>query len=401
VKRFLLCLGLSVAACGAAACGGTSEEVGSGGAPPPGSGGGGMGGSPPSVGGQGGDGPSFIEQACPEGTYAVALDEDGMLACEAIDAGALAAPVNDACAVYSGWNDGCNGCLGPPSKWGRAGDALCEIGAGEDNSCVEPVLAGAAVPMFGLNTNGDVDGNDTFHFGLHCPAVGETPTPGPCGPGEYVVSATPEGTTQCLPAGKLAVNYVRDECGLYAGWRDGCDGCVDPPSKWGHTHGTSCEIGAGAEMTCAAQFLAGDWVVQIGVNADGDVDGNDKFYLGLECAAPADAGGPASGRCPFGQLVVGLHADNTLECASPAAVMAATLRESCFTYFGYTDGCEGCLADPAKWGRASSVACEPGAGGDSGCVSANLGGADVALVGMNTDGDVDGNDMFYVGFRCE
>jgi hypothetical protein len=349
----------------------------------------------------GGERGSFIEQACPPGSFGVAIDAEGMLACASLDESAIVAGVNDRCALYLGWNDGCNGCAGPPSKWGRAGAMGCENGAGEDNSCIAPTLGGVTVPLYGLNTNGDVDGNDTWRFGLHCPLPGETPTAGPCAPGEHLVAASPDGKSGCLPIGKLVAGYVREGCGLYAGWRDGCDGCIAPPSKWGRTRGTGCEIGAGADMSCAAQFIDGDWVVQVGVNADGDVDGNDKLYLGMSCEAVASAGGPAEGRCPFGQIVVGLHADGTIECLSPADVIAASLRQRCHVYFGYTDGCEGCLADPVKWGRASSVACEAGAGSDSGCVATTLGGADVALVGLNTDGDVDGNDMFYVGLVCE
>jgi hypothetical protein len=48
----------------------------------------------------------------------------------------------------------------------------------------------------------------------------------------------------------------------------------------------------------------------------------------------------------------------------------------------------------------SAASCEAGAGSDSGCVTATLGNQSLALIGLNTDGDVDGNDMFHLGWRC-
>lgn len=74
-------------------------------------------------------------------------------------------------------------------------------------------------------------------------------------------------------------SYIHNNCYIYMGWRDHCgNGCNSTPSVWaqkriGNT-GNSCDGGQG-ERTCS-----GGWA---GVGTDGDVDGNDKFYVRLVC----------------------------------------------------------------------------------------------------------------------
>ena len=62
-----------------------------------------------------------------------------------------------------------------------------------------------------------------------------------------------------------------------AGWRDDCDGCLNTPHKWvealangqcGHTHG--------ADTHCRHD----NWV---GLNTDGDVNGDDVFHYKFIC----------------------------------------------------------------------------------------------------------------------
>ena len=43
--------------------------------------------------------------------------------------------------------------------------------AGTDNTCAKQTLGGKSITLFGLNTDGDVDGNDKFHTSLHCTAA--------------------------------------------------------------------------------------------------------------------------------------------------------------------------------------------------------------------------------------
>jgi hypothetical protein len=67
------------------------------------------------------------------------------------------------------------------------------------------------------------------------------------------------------------------------GWRDGCNGCTTPPTKWGRVSHAGCENGTGADNTCASTPLDGASVQLFGLNIDGDVDDNDKFYVGMAC----------------------------------------------------------------------------------------------------------------------
>ena len=105
--------------------------------------------------------------------------------------------------------------------------------------------------------------------------------------------------------------------------------------------------------------------------------------------------------CPAGQLVVAIEADGQIRCASPLPAAEAVIRTGCQLYFGWRDSCDGCQLPPAKWGRVSHAACENGAGADDTCAPAQLNGNSVPLFGLNTDGDVDGNDKFYLGLQCQ
>jgi len=69
--------------------------------------------------------------------------------------------------VYFGWRDGCDGCTAPPAKWGQVKVGGCTLGVGADDTCGKFAF-GQTVDMFGLNTDGDVDGNDAFYATLSC-----------------------------------------------------------------------------------------------------------------------------------------------------------------------------------------------------------------------------------------
>jgi hypothetical protein len=48
-------------------------------------------------------------------------------------------------------------------------------------------------------------------------------------------------------------------------------------------HSAVCANGAGADNTCGTFMLGDDSVTMFGLNPDGDVDGNDKLYVGFRC----------------------------------------------------------------------------------------------------------------------
>jgi len=356
---------------------------------------GGKGGSP-AVGGSDG-GAKLMAQSCPDGSYAVDLDADGMLICAPFDAD-VAAAVQQGCSLYFGWRDGCSGCSAGPSKAGRVDASSCDNIAGADNTCTEATLGAASLPLFGLNTDGDVDGNDMFYAGWYCLRDGETSSVGPCGSGEHAVRVTALGHVTCMSSVRMVAEYVRDHCSLYFGWRDGCSGCPDPPAKWGFQRGTVCELGVGSDSVCGIPFVDAQWVPMVGINTDGDVDDNDTFFVGLSCDEGSADTQPATERCPFGTLLVGINDDGTLQCASPSVDIAPIVRSACRVYFGYRDGCGGCTDPPAKWGSTSTLDCDPTGG--STCGAHLLDGATINLLGINTDGDVDGNDKLYVGLSC-
>ncbi len=78
-------------------------------------------------------------------------------------------------------------------------------------------------------------------------------------------------------------DYVNENCYLYFGWRDACDGCTAPPTKWGRTSDSNCTNGAGAGNSCTHAVLNGANVQLFGLDPDGDVDTTDKFYIGIKC----------------------------------------------------------------------------------------------------------------------
>ncbi len=104
-----------------------------------------------------------------------------------------------------------------------------------------------------------------------------------CPPGQFVTGTTTDGSFQCASPAVAFQTYVTDNCEVVFGWRDECNGCTDPPSKWGRVKVGSCALGIGADDTCGKYTLGGTSVDMFGVNPDGNVDGNDTFYVGLRC----------------------------------------------------------------------------------------------------------------------
>lgn len=403
---------------GACATGGTVETGGtgaggSGGERPAGSGGsGGTTGSAGSGGstttttvstsGSGGSGAGggLTESACPPGSYATGLDFANKLVCAPLSPEARDA-INEGCSIYLGWRDACTGCDLEPAKWGRAWAKGCENGVGADDTCSAPTLDGVAVQLFGLSPDGDVNQDDKLYMGFHCPAAAGTAVDGPCEPGSYATALPGDGTSKCVPAAAPVLDHVRARCSLYFGWRDSCDGCTSAPDRWGRIGPSGCTIGAGDTGTCTTPMLGGEAVQTFGLNPGGDVDGNDKLYVALHCEAPQAASTKTKGACPAGQLITSVAADGTLTCESPAEVVAAYFDEHCTAYFGWRDGCNACTDAPTKWGRLRDDFCTNDSGVDNTCTETILGGATLSMFGLNTDGDVNGDDKLYVGLRCD
>jgi hypothetical protein len=153
----------------------------------------------------------------------------------------------------------------------------------------------------------------------------------------------------------------------------------------------------GSDSTCAVSTLGGKSVRLLGLNPDGDVDTNDRFYVGMKCAGSETS---SIGQCPSGQLAVGISGGK-VQCASVASAVRSYFASKCNVYLGWRDDCDGCTTSPSKWGRTTQNLCSIGAGTDGSCTLASLGGENVRLYGLNPDGDVDGNDKLYYGFRCE
>lgn len=193
--------------------------------------------------------------------------------------------VRSHCSVYLGWNDSCDGCTSPPTKWGHANDVDCVSGAGTNGTCTTATLAGETVKLFGLNTDGDTDGNDKFHIGLSCSA--STPsgvaTNGQCADGEFVIGVEADGEIKCGDPSQGFADYLANRCSLFFGWRDSCDACTAPPTKWGQVSVGSCANGTGADDTCTTMTLGGATLQMFGLSPDGNVNADDTFYVGFRC----------------------------------------------------------------------------------------------------------------------
>jgi hypothetical protein len=401
---------LVVAAASLAACatgtivvegggGGSSGDGGGGGAAPTASSGGQQQGAQSSASGGQTTGGGGVARDCPPGEFLKSIDSSGALSCGPIDA-ATREGVNTGCSVYFGQRDTCSGCSLPPTKWGSVGGDTCAIGAGADSTCAAANLGGKDMTLFGLNLDGDVNADDKLYLGFSCGEGSVGSTPGPCGEDKFATGINGASLT-CSPASGSVLGYVRERCSLYFGQRDSCNGCEDPPVRWGSVGTTACDPGVGVGNTCTTVPLGGVDVNLFGLDLDGDGNNDDKYHLGMRCAPPEEATSVGKGSCPDGQLVAGIQGDGSLRCVSPAPVIAAFVADHCAVTFGFRDSCDGCVNPPAKWGRVRSGSCELGVGVDDTCSSATLGSDEIKLFGLNADGDVDGNDKLYIGLRCD
>lgn len=227
------------------------------------------------------------------------------------------------------------------------------------------------------------------------------------GEGSLNPSACPEGEVAlgydgeeliCASLEEASRAAMNDNCQIYFGHRDNCDDCADPPDKSGYSGG-SCSLINGNNSGCIDVILGGYELPMIGIDLTGDVNDDDKFYFGFDCA-PVDPLTTDAQMCPAGYFVVGIDDEGEPTCSNLASVVSEWGRESCGVYFGWRDSCPECSETPAKWVYADASDCSSGAGDNNVCVGINVDGRVVNLAGLNTDGDVNTDDSFYLSVGC-
>lgn len=106
--------------------------------------------------------------------------------------------------------------------------------------------------------------------------------------GYYVDPASTTNLNALNVGGKALATYIRDyvnaNCYVYFGWRDSCNGCTTAPIKYGRARGLTSGCGTvGTDSSCTVHTLFSQSVQMHGLSTDGDVDGNDKFWIGFKC----------------------------------------------------------------------------------------------------------------------
>jgi len=242
-----------------------------------------------------------------------------------------------------------------------------------------------------------------------------------CPGGQIVYGLNANGTLLC---GDGSVDYAAraGEANLFGGV--GPNGYVRSDQDCAENE-IVLGINADGTLRCAAGAVAfadksGNADSLGGVPASGYVRANQRCPAGqvanglnangtLSCAAPAtDAttlgGVAASGyvrsnqSCPAGSVLSGFNAAGAPQCTS----LGSYINANCTLYFGWRDTCDGCTSGPSKVGSVSGDACTNLAGGNNTCVSVDLGSdRGVRMLGINTDGDVNEDDKFFIGIRCK
>ncbi|MDO9015481.1 MAG: hypothetical protein Q8S73_22990 [Deltaproteobacteria bacterium] len=342
------------------------------------------------------------ERRCPAGMFVTGLAAGGALVCSDL-ADAVRRYVDGSCRVHLGWQDTCNGCAGPPAKWGSVGASTCAIGGGADNSCIAASAGSAPVQLFGVNPDGDVDGNDVLYAGIACSAPASVARTGGCPAGQFATGFDAAGQPLCAALDPAARTAIGRDCFLYGGWRDECPRCtVTPPTKWDRVNDSICQnlVGPNGD-TCTQPSLGGTPVRMLGLDFDGDVNNDDQIYVGLRCEASGGTqGSGAVDACPRDQAAYGIGANRALLCAPVDPVVHTYFASSCYLYLGWQDSCGGCTRPPVKWGRVSPTTCDNGAGADNTCTMQTLGSTALPMFGLNFDGDVDNNDLLNLGLHC-
>lgn len=102
-----------------------------------------------------------------------------------------------------------------------------------------------------------------------------------CGSNEFMTGIDATGNPLCTSM----TTWVNNHCYVYFGWKDSCDGCTTFPDKYGRTRGNTssgCST-TGTDNSCQNFTINSQAVRMMGLNMDGDVNGDDKFWIGIKC----------------------------------------------------------------------------------------------------------------------
>ena len=233
-----------------------------------------------------------------------------------------------------GWRDSCASCTSGPAKQALLFDSSCTVSGGDSN-CINS----GGITYGGINTDGTVNDDDRFYMQINANSLS-------CGLSSNAACATGNPTQQAIHAlGFLCVAI---------GWRDSCNGCNNSPSKLSEY----CVDSSLSTTVSGTGSLSGS------INTDGSVNGDDNFY-----------------------------ARGYVHPSAPSQPLLTYVRDNCVITFGWRDSCNGCSDAPAKRGTSAfNGGCSGVVGSDSLCVG--------SFVSINTDGDVNGDDKFYMALTC-
>jgi hypothetical protein len=201
--------------------------------------------------------------------------------------------------------------------------------------------------------------------------------------------------TDTLGALTCATGQVAKRAGT--AWVCGDD--VDTDTDTDTLGGLTCIAGDiaffnGTDWTC---LQLGDTACGVGEVVTGfDSAGN------IVCDPPADDT-IRGATCPANQFMRGVSADGTLVCSTIDAQVRSYINANCFIYVGWSDECNGTCTVGDKFGRVNQTSCATNLGAnsdDNTCQTQTLGGNAIDTLGINFNGDVDGNDKLFVGLRC-
>jgi len=251
--------------------------------------------------------------------------------------------------------------------------------------------AGAAAPVAGGPVGGNGEGAGPSGGGA---TGGGPPGRQECPPGELVATID-DGLIACEPIATELLTAISGSCAVHYGWRDGCDaGCTMGPDKWGKVTGTGC-LPTGGDCNCQTQDLGANLALPLfGLNMDGGVDEEDRFFSAFSCTPGTSAEVP----CGPGRFVTGYDGENTT-CAPVSGAALDYVRASCALVTGWRDQCSNCDLEPTKYTSTTTLACDAGMAGS--CGEFTLGEDTLQMASFDTDGTVDDDDRFYIGLRCE
>jgi hypothetical protein len=130
----------------------------------------------------------------------------------------------------------------------------------------------AGAPVCVVDRDTTFNGNDFAISGQTCPA------------GELMIGINSNGGINCSPINGIVRGYIEQNCFIYLGWRDGCEAGCTTVDKVGRVSENDCtNISGNGDNTCQTQTINGVSVRTFGLSFEGDVDDNDKLFVGLEC----------------------------------------------------------------------------------------------------------------------